>query len=150
MKPHPLLLEIASYPFRIDVTARFADIDVQRHLNNARIAEFYQEGRVAFHRSLQEDFGWERARGLRTLVAHQSTDFLNEVSYPGIVTVGAGVLRIGNTSYTLGLSMHQNGNCVGLSTAVLVHANAEGPRPLAADYRGMLEKRLLPEAARPI
>jgi len=148
MKPHSSLLDIANYPFRIAVTARFADIDVQRHLNNARIAEFYQEGRVAFHRSLHEEFGWERPKGLRTLVAHQSTDFLDEASYPGTVDIGVGVARIGNTSYTLALSLHQAGKCVGASTVVLVHATADGPTPLASFFREILGKKLLPEAAR--
>jgi acyl-CoA thioester hydrolase len=147
-KPHPLRLDLASYPHRFDIVARFADIDLQRHLNNARIAEFYQEGRVSFHRALKEEFGWEREFEQRTLVAHQSMDYLGEAAYPGTVTMGVGVLRIGNSSYTLGLSMHQHGKCVGLSATVLVQANKEGPVPLSESLRKVLATKLLPEGAR--
>jgi acyl-CoA thioester hydrolase len=148
MKPHPLRLELNSYPHRFDIVARFADIDLQRHLNNARIAEFYQEGRVSFHRWLKDEFNLEREFEQRTLVAHQSMDYLGEAAYPGTVTMGVGVLRVGSTSYTLGLSMHQHGKCVGLSATVLVQANKEGPVPLSARWREILQSKLLPEAAR--
>ncbi|MBC7984410.1 MAG: acyl-CoA thioesterase [Candidatus Obscuribacterales bacterium] len=147
MHHHPSRLDLASYPHRFDIVARFADIDPQWHLNNVKIAEYYQEGRVSFHRALKQQFDIERGRGSRTLVAHQSMDYLSEIAYPGSVNVGVGVLRIGTTSYTLGLALQQNNRCVGLATAVLVHANAEGPAPLAARWRDILQSKLLPEEA---
>lgn len=147
MKANPARLEPASYPHLIDIPARFSDIDAQMHLNNVRIAEYYQEARVTFFRRFAAEEGYERGRDSRILVAHQSMDYLGEVQYPGIVSVGVGVARIGNTSYTLGLGMFQSGRCVGLSRCVMVYGNHAGPAPLPAPFRAILARNQLPPAA---
>jgi acyl-CoA thioester hydrolase len=144
MKPNPERLELATYPHRTEISLRFADIDPQWHLNNVRVGEYYQEGRVAFFRHLQKDHGYERAQGSRTLVVHQSIDYLEEVTYPGSVTIGIGVSRLGTTSWSFGMGMFKNGRCAGLSTTVLVYGLNGGPAPLPQGYRELLEKFLLP------
>ncbi len=148
MKPNPRRLELATYPHTFEITTRFADVDPQWHLNNVRIAEYYQEGRVSFHAAMKVEFNLERERGSRTLVAHQSIDYLGEVAYPGTVTIGVGIARVGSTSYTIALGMFQNGRCVGISDAVLVHATKEGPAPLPDRQREVLSLKLLPQDAR--
>lgn len=148
MKPNPLLLELRSYPHQIEISTRFSDIDAQMHLNNSRIAEFYQEARVTFFRRIAKEHGYERPKGIRTLVAHQSIDYLAEAEYPGMLTMGVGVSRIGTSSWTLGLSMFQNGKCAGLSRCVLVYGTKEGPAALPAAFRSILESYLLPADAR--
>lgn len=148
MKANPARLEPTAYPHLIDIPARFSDIDAQMHLNNVRIAEYYQEGRVTFFRRFATEGGYERGKDSRILVAHQSIDYLGEVQYPGVVSVGVGVARIGNTSYTLGLGMFQSGRCVGLSRCVMVYGNQTGPAPLPTPFRSLLERNLLPPPAR--
>jgi acyl-CoA thioester hydrolase len=51
MKPNPKRFELAIYPHKLEISARFADMDPQWHLNNVRIAEYYQEGRVSFNQA---------------------------------------------------------------------------------------------------
>jgi len=126
---------------------RFSDVDPQHHLNNVRLLEYYQEARISFHMALRSQYDFERGHGTRTLVAHQAVDYLAEVSYPGAVAIGVGVLRIGATSYSLGLGMFQSDRCVGLAMAVLVHGNKEGPAPLPPAWREILQGRLLPADA---
>ncbi len=82
--------------------------------------------------------------GLRLLLARQSIDYIREASYPGNLTVGVGVLRIGNSSYTLGMAMFQDGGCVSVSDAVLVVADARGPISLPEAYRERMQALLLP------
>jgi acyl-CoA thioester hydrolase len=148
MKPNPHRCNLSIYPHRIEIAARFSDIDPQWHLNNVRLAEYYQEGRVSFHRSLKHEFDLERVHGTRTLVAHQSIDYLGEVRYPGSVTLGVGIAHVGTSSYSLGLAMFQQDNCIGLSMAVMVHADQRGPTPLPLHLRQILSNRLLPIDAR--
>ena len=148
MKPNPLRLDRSSYPHTVDVHARFADVDPQWHLNNVRIAEFYQEGRISFNRALAKEFHLERADGQRILVARQSIDYLAEVEWPGLVTVGVGVSRIGGASFVLGLAMFQNDRCVGLSESTLVYATKTGPTRVPERLREVLSSKLLPEDAR--
>ena len=148
MKPNPRRFDLAIYPLKLEVSARFADIDPQWHLNNVRIAEFYQEGRVSFNHALRDEFQLEREHGSRTLVARQSMDYLAEVEWPGLITIGVGVSRIGGASFSLALALFQKGRCAGISDAVLVHANKEGPARLPVRLREVLSTKLLPEDAR--
>lgn len=148
MRSNPLRRDLSIYPHQFELQTRFSDVDPQWHLNNARLAEYYQEARVTFFRRLNTQHNYERAKGSRTLVAHQSIDYLGEVDYPGNVTMAVGLLKVGNTSYTVGTAMFSKGECVGLSKTVLVHSSKEGPAPLPQDFRALLEQYLLPEAAR--
>lgn len=146
MKPSPARLELLSYPYTVDIASRFADIDPLWHLNNVRIVEIYQEGRVSFNRALWEEFNieWEREHDRRVVVAHQSLDYLGEVTWPDSVCVAVGVSHIGNTSFSLGLGLFQRGKCVGISDVVLVHMTAEGPARLSDRAREALASQLLP------
>lgn len=148
MKPNPRRRQLDIYPHRIEMQTRFADVDPQKHLNNVRIAELYQEARVVFHRILAEQFHVERSAGSRTLVARQSIDYLAEIAYPGTVTVGIGLSHVGGASFSLALALFQNGECVGISDAVLVHAGPSGPHRLPEQLRSVLEQQLLPQDAR--
>jgi acyl-CoA thioester hydrolase len=147
MKHNPRRLQLDTYPHRTEITLRFADIDPQWHLNNVRVGEYYQEARVAFFRHLSTTAGYERAAGSRTLVAHQSIDYLGEVTYPGTIVVGIGVSRIGTSSWSFGMGMFKDARCVGLSSTVLVYGLAEGAAPLPPAYRALLERFLLPADA---
>jgi acyl-CoA thioester hydrolase len=123
-------------------------VDPLWHVNNVRMMEYYQETRVLFHRALRDEFDLERQPGSRTLVAHQSVDYLLEVKYPDRIRMGIGVLRIGITSYSLGMAMFQNDRGTGLATTVVVHANDSGPAPLPTAFASVLRRNLLPEDAR--
>jgi acyl-CoA thioester hydrolase len=142
MKQPNLRAVLATYPVHVEILTRFSDIDPQHHINNVAVAEFYQESRLGFHRALNAMY-WERPHGSRTLVARHEMDYLAEIAYPGRVIVGVGLLKVGNTSYTLGSGMFQNDACVGIASTVLVHANAQGPAALPSAMREVLEKHLL-------
>lgn len=143
MKPHPGRLALSIYPHKIEIQTRFADVDLQFHLNNVRIVELYQEARSSFNLALWEGSNLD-ARSRRLLVVRQSIDYLGEVQWPGAVSIGAGVSRAGNTSYSIGLAMFQNGNCVGVSDAVLVYATERGPAPIPEQLREVLAAKMLP------
>lgn len=144
MKPNPERFKLETYPHRTEISLRFADIDPQWHLNNVRVGEYYQEGRVTFFRHLQKDLGYERVPGSRTLVVHQSIDYLREVTYPGSITIGIGVSKVGTTSWSFAMGMFNEGRCAGLSTTVLVYGLGDGPAPIPESYRALLSRYLLP------
>jgi acyl-CoA thioester hydrolase len=147
MKHNPLRLTLDTYPHRTDISLRFADIDPQWHLNNVRVGEYYQEGRVAFFRHLHQTLGYEREPGTRTLVAHQSIDYLAEVTYPGTITIGVGVSKVGTSSWSVAMGMFKDGSCAGLSTTVLVYGTKTGSAPIPGTYRTLLEQHLMPAAS---
>lgn len=143
MKPDPGRLDPSLYPYQIDIQARFADIDPQWHLNNVRIAEFYQEARISFNHALSQEFDLERTRDQRVLVARQSIDYLGEVQWPGVLTVGIGVSHVGGSSFSFALAMFQASRCVGLSDAVLVYATQQGPARVPDRLREVLTRKTL-------
>jgi acyl-CoA thioester hydrolase len=143
MKPDPSRLVLASYPFHFDIPVRLADLDQQRHVNNVRVGEFYQDGRVAFFRPIVDEHGALREHGRRILVAHHAMDFLAELNFPGVVTVGVGVARLGSSSIEFGCALFQEGECAGLAKTIIVHMTKEGPTPLPEALRVALTSKLL-------
>jgi acyl-CoA thioester hydrolase len=144
VKPHSGRLDLSSYPHKIEIQARFADLDSQKHLNNVRIVELYQEARISFNLALWGGSTLD-ARSHRLLVARQSIDYVAEVQWPGAISIGVGVSRTGNTSYSLALAMFQNGKCVGVSDAVLVYATEKGSAPIPGRMREVLAANMLPQ-----
>ena len=147
MRPHPGRLDLSIYPHRVEIQARFADMDPQWHLNNVRIVELYQEARISFNLALWEESDLD-ARSRRLLVARQSVDYLGEVEWPGAISIGVGVSHAGNTSYSIGMAMFQKGKCAGVSDAVLVYATEQGPAPIPERMRAALAAKMLPEQVR--
>lgn len=145
MKPHASRLNISVYPHQVEIQSRFADVDPQWHLNNVRLVELYQEGRTSFNLALWGGLNLD-ARSHRLLVARQSVDYLGEVEWPGSVLIGAGIVHVGNKSYSIGLGMFQRSKCVGVSDAVLVYATEQGTAPLPERMRDMLRAKMLPNS----
>lgn len=147
MKPNPRLLDPSIYRHSIDITPRFSDVDVQRHLNNVRLLEFYQEARVSFYARLEREHGFRRPATNRTMVAHISLDYLREVNYPQPVEMKVGVANIGRTSQTLAVALFSDGQCAGLAKVVLVNNDAQGPAPITDEWRDLLKLYQLPPDA---
>jgi acyl-CoA thioester hydrolase len=148
MRPHPRLLDPASYRHAIEMVPRFSDVDAQKHLNNARLVEFYQEARVSFYAMLDREHGFTRPAGNRTMVAHVSIDYLQEVHYPAPTTLRVGVLSIGRTSHTLAIALFSESRCAGFARVVIVNSDASGPAPLTPRWREVLSLYLVPAEAR--
>lgn len=144
MKINPRLLDPAIYRYSLDMLPRFSDIDLQNHLNNVRIGEFYQEGRVAFFAQLVREQNLQRAEGLRVLIAHIGIDYLAEVCYPQLITMKLGVAKLGRTSITFQMALFSEGRCAGLANVVVVNADAQGSTPIPDDWRAALTNYLLP------
>jgi acyl-CoA thioester hydrolase len=146
-KVDPHRLDPSLYPLKVRILARYADVDPLWHINNVAIAQYYEEARVAASTRM---LGGERIptdAGERILIAHQSIDYLREAGYPGELEVGVGVVRIGNSSYVFGMGMFQDGQCVSVSNAVMVFADASGPARIPDRHRRRLEAWLLPDAS---
>jgi len=139
----PSRRKLATYPIVVQVLARFGDVDPLWHINNVAIAQYFEEGRVS---GLRRMLGGDRMPATieRLLIARQSIDYLREATYPGTLDVGVGMLRIGNSSFTVGMGLFQGESCVSVSDAVMVNASASGAAPLADEARRLLEQWLLP------
>ena len=141
MKTDPRRLLLASYPWVQTMETRFADMDVNRHLNNVAFSRFFEETRIRFNGTLAANANADAdsAPRPRYLVAHVAIDYLGEGSYPEPVTMAYAIGSIGRTSFRSQKAMFQNDRCIALCDTVLVHRGDAGPAPLPDALRSRLE-----------
>jgi acyl-CoA thioester hydrolase len=122
-----------------DEKLRSYDMDAQRHINNNVLASLCEEGRRAF---LRENVLPLLEPGTMVMIARYGIEFLREVSYPGMVDIGTGLLRCGNSSITLGHAIFAGDACCVTSDAVVVFADPQTRRgrPLPPAAREVLAK----------
>lgn len=136
------LPQIEDFPFSVELTTRFDDMDILGHINNVSIANLYQESRVMFHRTLFRTLrgGERRDDGIGTVLVDVHIAYRGETFYPQPVTITCGVSRLGNSSYTICSAMYQEGQCVGTCDAVLVYVQDGKPTPIPQEERSILKK----------
>jgi acyl-CoA thioester hydrolase len=144
MKADPRRRDLAAYPASLTLETRFADMDVNGHLNNVAFARLFEETRVRFNRGNLRDSGPATpAPGERRssfVVAHVAIDYLAEGNYPATVTIGYAIARIGSSSFTVAMAAFQEGSCIALCDSVLVHRDpTSGPAPIPPALRERLE-----------
>ncbi len=113
---------------------RFADLDALGHVNNLAYGQFFEAGRVAF---------WESAGvpvadpALTTMLVRMTIDYRAQMSFPGDVTVGTHVLRLGRSSCLLGQGLFRDGVCTATSetVAVLVDRRTDRSTPISEALR---------------
>ena len=69
-------------------------------------------------------------------------NFIEEVSWPGRVDIGTGVLKIGNSSITLHQQIFQQDKCVASAETVIVQVDNESRKsaPLGVAAKEKLER----------
>ena len=147
MKPAPELLQLPRYPYQIEISPRFGDMDVLRHLNNVAINRIYEDARYRFQVERLPSL-FDRARAWRGFVASVTIEYLREAHYPDPLLIGAAVGQIGRSSYELLLAAFQRGECVGTCSTTLVMVDKQGkPTPIPPEWRPELEAQVLLAAA---
>jgi acyl-CoA thioester hydrolase len=135
-KPEPAFLQLARYPFRCEITTRFADTDVNQHINNVALAALIEESRVRFNDAarLAQSLGSHGA-----MVVNIAVDFLAQAYYPQPVLGLAGVAEIGRTSWTTVQLLVQDERIVVFGRSVLVCVRDGAPAPLPELVRAGFE-----------
>lgn len=82
--------------FDVEIPMRWADADMQRHMNNAVYFRFMEEGRILMLTAA----GTAPVPDEAVVVAHCACDFLKEIAYPATLRVRHVVERIGRSSLT--------------------------------------------------
>lgn len=132
-RPAPERLLRSTYPWSFDIPPRFGDLDPMRHLNNAALVRFYEDGRIRFIDSVGGRATLEAGYGF--VVAAFAVQYLAQGSYPQAVTVSSGVVRLGRSSLRLAHALFQSDACIGVGETTLVHVQrgtgAAWPLPAA-------------------
>jgi acyl-CoA thioester hydrolase len=135
----------AEYRFFHQVTTRWMDNDVFRHVNNVNYFSFFDTA-VTY---------WELTHGgvdlvdgdVHCVVAEVQCRYHASVSFPDLLTVGLRVARLGSSSVRYELAIFRNEEDMASAEGYFVHVfvarGAQRPVPIPALTRERLEKLLV-------
>ncbi len=113
-------LKLEDFPLRTFDKIRYADTDRQGHVNNANFSSFLETGRVEVLYNTDYPI---LVDGSSFVIASLKLEFLNEITWPGEVNIGTGVLKIGNSSMTIFQRLFQEEQCVANAETVIVQVD---------------------------
>ena len=110
-------LVLSDYPFKTFDKVRYRDTDRQGHVNNAVFAQFLETGRVEILYNSKNEL---LSSNCSFVIAKVNTSLISEINWPGIVDIGTGITKIGNSSINIIQSLYQNNKLVATSETVIV------------------------------
>ena len=142
-RPDPVRLQRDTYPVLDEIAARYGDMDANAHINNIALESLHENARATMNRRLLPAAYTPAGRRLRLVTSQNATHFLAEALWPAVIQTGAGVGRIGRTSYVASTGLFVDGTCIGVCDTVLVLLGDDGPVPLSEELRTALQTVLL-------
>ena len=128
-----------NYPLQFEARALYGDVDTNRHVNNVAVARWFEESRAQLnHRVAGVARLLDPPPGLQLLLVSIQIEYLQQVPYPSIVTIGAAVGRLGGASYAIAHGLFQDGQCAALGESVVVQAHDGRPMRLTPEERAAL------------
>jgi len=127
-----------NFAFFTDVSIRFSDQDDLGHINNCSYVAYTETARVEFLGGLLDE---EKHPGINFILARISVNYLKEAFYPGIIEIGARILKLGNKSMTTGYGLFKEGECVATAECVNIYFEMESRQTIQIpeDIRASLE-----------
>lgn len=121
--------------------------DHMGHMNNMYYVHMFDQGEV--HLLSIAGFNWKEAQGQDEGLAdvRQEIEYKREQVAGNLVEIQGGVLRIGNSSFTVSLEMRETGtgeiaaSCT--STLVLFDLKLRKSKPIPNSFRSHLERFIL-------
>lgn len=136
-------LRIESYPVISEIQARYGDMDANAHLNNLALEAMHENARATMNQALFPAAYRAGRKPFRIVTSQNAVHFLAEAHWPATITTGAGIGRIGRTSYIASTALFLNGACIGVCDTVLVLLDDNGPMPIPDDFRAALQTKVL-------
>jgi acyl-CoA thioester hydrolase len=142
-RPHSHRCRLDLYPITDTNHARYADMDVNGHLNNLALEALHENARAMLNRRVMPDAYAIDQRSLRIVSSQNVVHFLAEAHWPANIHVGVGVGRVGNTSFVGSSGLFIGDQCISVCDTVLVVVGANGPVTIPHETREALGGLLL-------
>ncbi len=123
----PDLMDRSGFPHWTSEKIRCQDIDRLGHVNNVAMAIYAESGRVEFVDAVMPA-PLTADNGPLWVIARLDIQFRAQAHYPGTVAVGTRVLRIGNSSITLGQGLFTGERCIATTESVVVLVDPDTER----------------------
>lgn len=139
--PRPTPLTRGAFARLLPMTVRLRDCDIYGHMNNAVYNEYFD---TAVNQVLIEAGVLDMAAGpVIGLVVEMQASYFAEVSFPGAVTVGVSVARVGRSSVSYRFALFRDGEdtaaAQGGYTHVFIDRENRRPVDLPAGLRAAVE-----------
>lgn len=138
-RTEPDLTDPATYAHWVTERVRFSDTDALGHVNNVAMAAHIESGRITYGMGLSATID----DGNTVILRRLEIDYLAEVHFPAELRIGARLLAVGRTSFTVGNGVFRDDRCVATSRAVLVVLGSDGPTEIRGRRREVLEAELV-------
>jgi len=142
-RPDPMRLRLQCYPYVDEIAARYGDMDANAHLNNLALESLHENARATMNQRLYPEAYRSGSRRLRLVTSQNTAHFLAEAHWPVTIQTGAGVGRIGRTSFVASTGLFVAGECIGVCDTVLVLLGEDGPEPIPDAFRAALHGAML-------
>jgi len=132
--------------FKNCVTPRFGNIDALKHVNNTVVADWFEIGRNGIFRYFTPDLNLSYEKW-KLIMVRTEFDFVSQMYFGTDVEIRTYILKIGNSSFTIGHEAWQDGELKAKGQAVLVHYDfiEKKSKPIPDDIRKNLIEHLIDE-----
>jgi acyl-CoA thioester hydrolase len=132
--------------FTTKVTPRFGDADGLRHINNIALVEWFEVGRNPIFRIFTPDLDLSYDKW-KLILVRTEFDYIGQMYYGKDVEIKSFILKIGNSSFTIGHEAWQDNELKARGKAVLVNYDFEigKSKPIPEYICKTLEKHLITE-----
>lgn len=126
------------YHQAVNVRPRFQDLDPLNHVNNVAMAAMFEDARVRFNHPMRKEF---QTKTVRTMVAGQTLNYINECHLRPDLTFHLGIGKIGTSSWVMQACAYQGETPVLLAMATLVSTQDGKACPIPDRLRAMISER---------
>lgn len=91
-------MKIEEFPFQIDCTVRWGDMDTHGHVNNTVYFRYFENARVKIFEELLKE---RDSTKIGPVLAYTNCHFVKPITFPDKVVVGTRVKSLGRTSVIL-------------------------------------------------
>jgi acyl-CoA thioester hydrolase len=128
------------------VTPRFGNIDVLRHVNNIVVAEWFEIGRNGVFKYFTPDLNLSYEKW-KLILVRTEVDYVSQMFYGYDVEIRTYILKIGNSSFTIGHEAWQNGELKAKGKVILVHYDfiEKKSKPIPYEIKEKLINHLIEE-----
>jgi acyl-CoA thioester hydrolase len=132
--------------FKTKVTPSFGDIDGMKHVNNNRILEWFELGGLDIYRYFTPDLDLD-FENWKLIMVRKEADFVGQLRFGEDVEIRTYLLKIGNSSFTVGNEVWQSNELKAKGKTVIVHFDYVSQKsvPIPDDVRKKLEEHLISE-----
>lgn len=110
--------DIRHYDVHFSAPPLYAQLDMERHVNNVAVQSFHSEARLRLQMRALGERSWF-SDGVRLRPRRAVTQFLGETHYLDDVTAAARLVALDDHGYRLALGLFQNGECVGVQECLM-------------------------------